>query len=554
MIEKLFVGVAVIGVATALNKKITAGEFSGGEGHPVIGLEQREVDPHLIQLAEECYRLSSGDPKYWEKLYLMAARGDSESLLEELEAVRMGSQSPRVRATFLDYSVRSPGKPEPQVDDLSQPGVSLGATLKPLPLEIPSPPKREPEPLSLEIPIAPPPSRKVDVAPPAPVPPPIQQGGVPNYTKAIDYFFLLRNKDVMVSGEPIVGPQIVRYPIKIGSNADVQSVNRLLDTLGVELRLAKSPLLSRDRGAAINIPRDNPRVIPWFSENGFPSYPSSGGIHFPLGVDLYGKTIWADLDSCPHWLIGGTTGSGKSSLGRVILVAQHQRWTAEDLELHLCDPKIVELNKIQEDSHLCKRFATEKDDIREVILDARRNMRLRYERMSREGVVHVKDMKEKLPRVIVWVDEAAGVTDDPACVEGLAVLAQQGRAAGFHVVVAAQRPSALTIPPQIRSQLTGRICLLTSRTEDSHVTLGGKDGRGYSLVGKGDMIVIAPGIDTRLQGYLLSADEAAEAIKAANPELKEKIDAKHSDEPVQPDSDLLQDSDLCPDRTPLLVR
>jgi DNA segregation ATPase FtsK/SpoIIIE, S-DNA-T family len=229
----------------------------------------------------------------------------------------------------------------------------------------------------------------------------------------------------------------------------------------------------------------------------------------PIGEDIRGEVVPIDLSNTnsPHLLIGGTTGSGKSVALETILRGMTVHYAPDRLRLVLIDPKGTELVDFEGSTHVSGEIGIDADDAIHALTAAVDEMQHRYvlmkERRSRSlpdynAVVEVSD---RLPWRVVVLDEYADLTSDPDDKKEtealLQRLAQKARAAGIHVVVATQRPTADVISTTIRSNLPAQLALRVRSGTESRVILG--EPGAESLAGKGDAFLKTASGMTRVQ-------------------------------------------------------
>lgn len=265
--------------------------------------------------------------------------------------------------------------------------------------------------------------------------------------------------------------------------------------------------------------------------------PKATGINLPIGVDVHNNPQYIDLKTAPHMLIAGTTGSGKSILLRSLLSS-----IGTSADLWLIDPKMVELSDIP-----CKRYADSIEDTVAMLKDLTDLMDKRYRNIKGKGrewtgkrtVVVIDEYADLVMQskegVDVWnfckrhsewnettllkllktkrklrVKEQELVDDIQCCkdckhtyqppvADSVVRLAQKGRAAGIHLIVATQRPSVDVITGLIKANFPTRIALRTASEIDSKVVLD--EPGADKLLGKGDLILKNEEGVQRLQGY-----------------------------------------------------
>lgn len=259
----------------------------------------------------------------------------------------------------------------------------------------------------------------------------------------------------------------------------------------------------------------------------------------PLGRDVGGKPIIANLETMPHLLIAGATGSGKSVAMNVFLTSLLYQNSPDDLKFLMIDPKRVELNSYNNIPHLLTPVIQDPEkaaiSLRWVVAEMSR----RYSELSDRRVRNISEFNEladveKLPRIIVVIDELA----DLMMVSGKEVeasicrIAQMARAVGIHLIIATQRPSVDVITGLIKANIPSRIAFAVSSSIDSRTIL---DGIGAEdLLGKGDMLYLPTGMSkpVRIQGIYISTEEierVTNRIKlTVDPEYDSTITSDHT--------------------------
>jgi len=247
------------------------------------------------------------------------------------------------------------------------------------------------------------------------------------------------------------------------------------------------------------------------------------GLKFVLGKDVTGHPIITSLDSMPHLLIAGTTGSGKSVCVNAILTCFLINNTPDELRLILIDPKRVELTGYNGIPHLLAPVVVEIDRVIGALQWMTREMDKRYHMFAQVGSRNITDyngrMKlqgaKKLPFLVVVIDELAdlmmiapGETE-----QTITRLAQLARATGIHLILATQRPSVDVVTGLIKANFPARIAFAVASNTDSRVIL---DQPGAErLLGRGDMLFQAPDAPSaaRLQGVFVSDNEIQNLVE-----------------------------------------
>ena len=246
---------------------------------------------------------------------------------------------------------------------------------------------------------------------------------------------------------------------------------------------------------------------------------SKGGLPIAMGQDTGGAPVALDLASLPHMLIAGATGSGKSVQINSIIASFLLTKTPEQLRLLMVDPKRVELTPFNGIPHLVQPVIVEAEEVTEALKGLNREMIRRYKQMEELGVrnieVYNERSGEKMPFLVLIVDELA----DLMMVAGFEVeqnlvrLAQLGRAAGIHLLLATQRPSVNVVTGLLKANVPARCAFAVSGQVDSRVIL---DSAGAEkLMGKGDALILhkeSPKAQ-RMQGALVYDEEVEALVK-----------------------------------------
>ena len=240
-------------------------------------------------------------------------------------------------------------------------------------------------------------------------------------------------------------------------------------------------------------------------------------LSFALGRDVAGIPQIANLDTMPHLLIAGTTGSGKSVCVNAILTSFLLHNTPDDLRLVLVDPKRVELTSYNGIPHLLAPVIVEVDRVVGALQWMTREMDKRYHTFARIGARNINDYNtrmqmrngKKLPYLVIVIDELADLMmiapDETE--RTITRLAQLARATGIHMILATQRPSVDVVTGLIKANFPARVAFAVASNTDSRVIL---DQPGAErLLGRGDMLYQAPDAPSpvRLQGVFVSDPE-----------------------------------------------
>ncbi len=245
-----------------------------------------------------------------------------------------------------------------------------------------------------------------------------------------------------------------------------------------------------------------------------------------LGKDISGLPFYMDLRKAPHLMIAGTTGSGKSVLLNAVITSMLYKASPYELKFIMIDPKMLELSVYEDIPHLLHPVVTEPKKAAAALRWAVEEMEKRYRILSDEGVrdiethnrnvekLRTEDKWDKLlPYIVIVLDELADLMmiAPSEIKESITRLSQKARAAGIHLIVATQRPSADIVAGLIKANFPARISFLVLSKIDSRIILD--TGGAERLLGKGDMLFLEPGTSKllRIQGALIS-DEEREGI------------------------------------------
>jgi S-DNA-T family DNA segregation ATPase FtsK/SpoIIIE len=242
-----------------------------------------------------------------------------------------------------------------------------------------------------------------------------------------------------------------------------------------------------------------------------------GLLRIPLGRNVSGEAVVADLAVMPHLLIAGATGSGKSVCINAIVTGLLCDHPPDELKFLMVDPKMVELTGYNGVPHLLAPVIIEIDQVVGALAWITRMMDERFQRFSAAGARNIADYNKKLgrrqgeqlPHIVLIVDELADLMMmAPDETERYVTrIAQMSRATGIHMVLATQRPSVDVVTGLIKANFPARIAFAVTSQIDSRVIL---DTPGAErLLGRGDMLLMLPDSPKlqRLQGCFVSDGE-----------------------------------------------
>ncbi len=242
-------------------------------------------------------------------------------------------------------------------------------------------------------------------------------------------------------------------------------------------------------------------------------------LSFVLGKDVSGKPWMGKLNSMPHLLVAGATGSGKSVCLNTIIMSYLFGLGPDDVKFIMVDPKRVELQIYNGIPHLITPVITKVPDTVNALKWSLREMDRRYDLLAKQGTRDLasynQKVKETLPYLVIVIDELSDLMASSASeVEGPIVrLAQMSRAVGIHLVLATQRPSVDVITGLIKANIPGRIAFAVASATDSRTIL---DQQGAEkLLGRGDMLYSTAELPTpkRIQGAFVSEKEIEKVVE-----------------------------------------
>ena len=241
-----------------------------------------------------------------------------------------------------------------------------------------------------------------------------------------------------------------------------------------------------------------------------------------LGKDIMGKVRYCEINTTPHMLVAGSTGSGKSVCINCIIASMLMRTKPSELKLVLIDPKKVEFSMYNGVPHLLTPVVTDAKKasiaLKNIVVEMERRYDL-FEATKNKNITSYNEFCEKnpeyqrLPYIVVIIDELADLMLVAAkeVEDSIMRITQMARAAGIHLIVATQRPSTDVITGVVKANIPSRISFAVSSQIDSRTILDA--GGAEKLLGKGDMLFLPMGANspTRIQGAYVS-DEEIQAI------------------------------------------
>ncbi len=365
------------------------------------------------------------------------------------------------------------------------------------------------------------------------------------------------------------GPSVTRYELQPAPGVKINKITNLSDDIALNLAAngirIEAPIPGK-AAVGIEVPnkvRSMVSLRELIDSEEFTSGTSK--LHCVLGRDISGQIVTTDIAKLPHVLIAGTTGSGKSVCVNSLLVSILYKASPDEVKLVLIDPKMVEFSMYKGIPHLLIPVVSDAKKAAGALAWAVNEMQNRYKifaefnrkdidgynRLIDENLEYMKENPpyenedgetitpklevnglevgtEKLPRIVIAIDELADLMmTAPSEVEDSIVrLAQLARAAGMHLVIATQRPTANVITGLIKANVPSRIALKVGSNMDSRIILD--TGGAEKLTGRGDMLYLPVGAPNplRVQGGYASDEE----INAITKFIKKSYTAKYNEE------------------------
>ena len=322
------------------------------------------------------------------------------------------------------------------------------------------------------------------------------------------------------------GPGFCSYRVLPQQGVSAHNVTSKLEDLKLALELPAEMSIRSfvDRGAVVfEVPKeDADRYFVDAAELMARSADEPDSLSVPIGEDVHGNPVIVDFSSSdtPHLLIAGQTGSGKSVALEAILRGLCEWKSADELQLVLVDGKGTELVDFEDSPHLLGEIGWLPEDAIEVLDQAVEEMNRRYRIFKEHRVKSLPQYNESVPESeripwrLVVLDEYADLTSDPderkQIEASLKRVAQKGRAAGIHLIVATQKPSAEVLSTVIRSNLPAQLALRVKSSTDSRIILD--EVGAETLAGKGDAFLKTAKGMTRVQCAMTTSSPQGEPL------------------------------------------
>ncbi|MBW1727801.1 MAG: DNA translocase FtsK 4TM domain-containing protein [Deltaproteobacteria bacterium] len=336
--------------------------------------------------------------------------------------------------------------------------------------------------------------------------------------------FSVKGKVVAVSP----GPVITTFEYEPAPGVKINKIVNLTDDLSLALRATSIRIVAPIPGKAvigIELPNATRELVKFkgiVASSVFEK--SKSKLTICLGKSIVGDPVVAELDRMPHLLIAGATGTGKSVALNAMICSLLYKSTPDEVKLIMIDPKRIELSHYDGIPHLIAPVVTDVKKATNALFWAVREMETRYELLSEKKSRNIRqynqkivsenttkqgEAPEKLPYVVVIIDELADLmlAASRDVEVALTRLAQMARAAGIHLILATQRPSVDVLTGIIKANFPTRLTFQVSSKTDSRTII---DTNGAeNLLGNGDMLFLPPGTAKlqRIHGAFISEAE-----------------------------------------------
>lgn len=353
-------------------------------------------------------------------------------------------------------------------------------------------------------------------------------------------------------GEVQVGPTVTQYTFRPAVGVKISSITPLAQDLALALAAQHIRIEAPIPGKSLigvevpNKAKVNVRLRELLQSKEFRERHSN--LTIVLGQDVSGKYIYADLGRMPHLLIAGTTRSGKSVCINTLILSLLYQNSPEDLKFIFVDPKRVELSLYKGIPHLKTDVIVDNHKVVNALKWAVAEMERRYKTLESAGSRDIHSYREKMargekkrvvdsetsevreeelvpmPQVVIVIDEMADlmVAHGKEVEASIILLAQKGRAAGIHLVLATQRPEVNVVTGLIKANMPARISFKLKSQIDSRTILD--TGGAEKLLGNGDMLYSSAEASSlqRIQGVFVSEDEVKKVVDFIERQKAEK--------------------------------
>ena len=352
-----------------------------------------------------------------------------------------------------------------------------------------------------------------------------------------------------------MGPSVTEYEIHPAIGVKVSKIVGLTDDLALALAAKdiriEAPIPGKSL-VGIEVPNKAVSTVSFRDIiESQPPHPDDL-LKVPIGRDVSGNLVEADLVKMQHLLIAGATGSGKSVMINVIITGLLMNARPDEVKLILIDPKKVELGIYNDIPHLLTPVVTDARKAAKALHKVVAEMQQRYDLFAEMHQRNIKSYNEfiekqnkadgqkrpKMPYIVVVVDELADLmmVASNEVEDAIIRLAQLARAAGIHMIIATQRPSVDVVTGLIKANVPSRIAFAVASGTDSRTII---DTNGAEkLLGRGDMLFFPMGKNKpeRVQGAFISDHDVQEVVDF----VKQQQQVEYDDELQVSDQDLTE--------------
>ncbi len=452
---------------------------------------------------------------------------------------------------------------------LAAPRVRIRSTIEPRPKTIPTPPRRQ-TPSGFQLP----PHDLLTT------PPPLAERQISEDLQVNAKILeeTLREFGVEASVVNIDrGPTVTRYELTPAPGVKLTKIVSLADDLALVLKTASchvvAPIPGKGR-VGIDVPNTTTTIV--YLKEIITAHEFAGcgsPIALPIGKDVSGQAIVTDLRDCPHLLIAGATGSGKTVCLNSLLVGMLTHASPEQVKFLMVDPKMVELAMFNDIPHLVAPVVTNAKKASVALHWAVDEMERRYQLLAKVGVRNIdlynkrissrslqpaspeaaengqpddpRDDGKPLPYLVIVIDELADLmmVSSQDVEAAITRLTQLSRAVGIHIILATQRPSVDVITGVIKANFPARIAFQVASKVDSRTIL---DANGADkLLGRGDLLFLRPGTakPIRAQGAFVTDAEIERVTNFLKQQRAPSYDERLLERATQPDGALITEKD-----------
>ena len=335
----------------------------------------------------------------------------------------------------------------------------------------------------------------------------------------------------------LAGPKVTLFKVIPEAGERVEKISNLASNISRSLKAKSIRIIAPVPGESyvgVEISNTSDSVVSFKKILSEPSWEQQdiSKIPFVLGRDIRGESIFVNLTKCPHLLVAGSTGSGKSVFINTLVLSLLFRYSPKELKLVMVDPKQVELTIYKNIPHLLSPILTESKKVPSVLNWLVYEMNHRYSLLRDNAVKTINeynhlidDENNYMPFIVLIIDELADLMLQVGknIEASIASLAQKARAVGIHLVLATQRPSVDVLTGSIKNNFPSRIVFRVSSLTDSRTVIDQKGAEG--LLGNGDLLFMSNDPIFRVQASFVPDKD----IQAIVDFCREQTEAEHID-------------------------